>query len=400
MLTTVYKKHYPPALSDEVWRLEKIGKGGSFHKRLNREGICSVEDFLRLVVRDLQKLRNILGSGMSNKMWEVLLEHAKTTVLSGKLYVYYPDESRNVGAVFNNIYELIGLIANDQYYTADSLSDSQKVFVDSLVKKAYDNWNQVVEYDGKSLLAVNQNDNSSLNRNKLQEGPVNHPNTLDYQFQSQRLPVTLPSEPSSVESSILMGGSGYNDNISARHSTQSQLLHTCNRAHYDSYSLAPHDQQINNSNQIENIKYDNRTSLALGPPQASSSIENVTSVQQSNLNPFVDWSLTHAKVPEDFLSEEEIRLRSHEMLENEDMQHLLRLFGMGGHASVNMPEDGFSFPPYMPSPAPDFSFDEDRSRPGKAVVGWLKIKAAMRWGFFIRKKAAERRAQIVELDDE
>lgn len=68
-----------------------------------------------------------LGSGMSNKMWDALIEHAKTCVLSGKLYVYYPDETRSVGVVFNNIYELSGLIANDQYYTADSLSDSQKV---------------------------------------------------------------------------------------------------------------------------------------------------------------------------------------------------------------------------------------------------------------------------------
>ncbi|KAK6127035.1 hypothetical protein DH2020_039213 [Rehmannia glutinosa] len=69
---------------------------------------------------------NILGSGMSNKMWDALIEHAKTCVLSGKLYVYYPDDTRNVGVVFNNIYELSGLIANDQYYPEDSLSDSQK----------------------------------------------------------------------------------------------------------------------------------------------------------------------------------------------------------------------------------------------------------------------------------
>lgn len=55
----VYKKHYPPALNDEVWRLEKIGKDGSFHKRLNNNGIFTVEDFLRLVVRDQQKLRNV-----------------------------------------------------------------------------------------------------------------------------------------------------------------------------------------------------------------------------------------------------------------------------------------------------------------------------------------------------
>lgn len=58
-LLIVYKKHYPPALSDEVWRLEKIGKDGSFHRRLNNEGIFTVEDFLRLVVRDSQKLRNV-----------------------------------------------------------------------------------------------------------------------------------------------------------------------------------------------------------------------------------------------------------------------------------------------------------------------------------------------------
>lgn len=61
---TVYKKHYPPALSDEVWRLEKIGKDGSFHKRLNKAGIYTVEDFLRLVVRDSQRLRNV-------RMWDL-----------------------------------------------------------------------------------------------------------------------------------------------------------------------------------------------------------------------------------------------------------------------------------------------------------------------------------------
>jgi hypothetical protein len=54
----VYKKHYPPALKDEVWRLEKIWKDGSFHKRLNKSGITA-EEFLRLVVRDPQKLRTV-----------------------------------------------------------------------------------------------------------------------------------------------------------------------------------------------------------------------------------------------------------------------------------------------------------------------------------------------------
>ena len=64
---------------------------------------------------------------MSNKMWEALLEHSKTCVLSGKHYVYYPEDTRNVGVVFNNIFELSGLISGEQYYSADSLSESQKV---------------------------------------------------------------------------------------------------------------------------------------------------------------------------------------------------------------------------------------------------------------------------------
>lgn len=64
---------------------------------------------------------------MSNKMWEALLDHAKTCVLSGKLYVYYPEDTRNVGVIFNHVYELRGLITGEQFFSADSLSDNQKV---------------------------------------------------------------------------------------------------------------------------------------------------------------------------------------------------------------------------------------------------------------------------------
>ncbi|KAE8710360.1 Calmodulin-binding protein 60 E [Hibiscus syriacus] len=374
----LYKKHYPPALNDEVWRLEKIGKDGSFHKRLNTAGIVTVEDFLRLVVRDQQKLRNILGSGMSNKMWEALLDHAKTCVLSGKLYVYYTDDSRTNGVVFNNIYELNGLISGEQYLPADSLSDSQKVYIDSMVKKAYDNWNQVIEYDGQSLLNFKQNRRSN------------------HQLQLQRLPVPVPTEQ--VYSGL--PGGGYNDKRSSRYSGQSQIGNSNSHKQLGSTQFAPHDQLTDNYQQPQSLKNDNNVvGLALGPPQPSAiEFQNIgSSMQPSNPNPFDDWTNNQDKGVEDFFSEEEIRIRSNEMLENEDMQHLLRLFSMGG---PNVTEDGgYGFSNYMPSPMPNF-VDDDRSRPGKAVVGWLKIKAAMRWGFFIRKKAAERRARIVELEEE
>ncbi|MFS7944484.1 putative CALMODULIN-BINDING PROTEIN60 [Helianthus anomalus] len=402
----LYKKHYPPTLNDEVWRLEKIGKDGSFHKRLNKEGIFKVKDFLRLVVRDSQKLRNILGSGMSNKMWEALLEHAKTCVLSGKFYVYYPEDNKNVGVIFNNIYELSGLIAGDQYQPADSLSDAQKVYVDALVKKAYDNWNQVVEYDGKSLVSFKQPKRSGASRNDYSMGSIEYPRSSNNQQLPPRHPVVGPSDSLSVDSNLLLGG--YNDNMDNVYQTAPQLVNT--NTQYD-INFATNDRHMVNSQQIQNNGYNDRSELALGPPQSSSSsfhpvnMNNASVPQQGpNVNMFDDWSQnSRDKGTGEFMSEEDIRMRSHEMLENEDMQHLLRLFSMGGsHGGQggNMAEDGFSFPSFMPSPALNFDFDEDRSRSGKAVVGWLKIKAAMRWGFFVRKKAAERRAQIVEIEED
>jgi len=70
-----------------------------------------------------------LGNGMSNKMWEGTVEHAKTCVLSGKLHVYYADEKQNIGVIFNNIFQLMGLIADGAYMSVDSLSDSEKVII-------------------------------------------------------------------------------------------------------------------------------------------------------------------------------------------------------------------------------------------------------------------------------
>ncbi|KAL0396227.1 UNVERIFIED_CONTAM: Calmodulin-binding protein 60 A [Sesamum calycinum] len=91
----VYKKHHPPSLSDEVWRLEIIGKDGAFHKRPRKERVNAVQDFLMLLFLDPTRLQNILGTGMSAKMWEVTVEHARTCVLDEKLYLYNTTTQKN-----------------------------------------------------------------------------------------------------------------------------------------------------------------------------------------------------------------------------------------------------------------------------------------------------------------
>ncbi|CAL5411162.1 unnamed protein product [Camellia sinensis] len=386
----LYKKHYPPALNDEVWRLEKIGKDGSFHKRLNKAGIYTVEDFLRLVVRDSQRLRNILGSGMSNKMWDALVEHAKTCVLSGKLYVYYPDDVRNIGVVFNNIYELSGLIAGGQYFSVDSLSDDQKVYVDTLVKKAYDNWMHVIEYDGKSLLGFKQNNNSAASQNDVTVSTHDYSNSFDPQLTLPSLPVSITPEQPSMNPGLTLGG--HDVSVTTQYPVQSQNLNLDAPIQFDGTSFPLHNQMINALQQTQPPR--SSSALALGPPQSS-----MSGFQTGGTSNFTSY-----RGFEDYFPEEEIRMRSHEMLENEDMQHLLRVFNMGGqsHAPVNVSDDSYPYSsaPHMPNQSSNYVFDDDQTRSsGKAVVGWLKLKAALRWGIFIRKKAAERRAQLVELDD-
>lgn len=43
----MYRKHYPPALRDDMWWLEKISKLGVFHQKLWQHGVETVQEFLR-----------------------------------------------------------------------------------------------------------------------------------------------------------------------------------------------------------------------------------------------------------------------------------------------------------------------------------------------------------------
>ncbi|KAL0363318.1 UNVERIFIED_CONTAM: Calmodulin-binding protein 60 B [Sesamum calycinum] len=264
-------------------------------------------------------------------------------------------------------------------------------FVDTLVKKAYENWMHVIEYDGKSLLGFDQSKSSNASQNDLRIHIQDQPNPFD-QLSLPNLPIppSIPAEPP-TNPGLTIGG--YNDNIVSRYPTQPQNMNLNVSIQLDGASFPAQNQLINSVQQAEPSGSENV--LALGPPHSTTL--SFPTGGTSNLTSYRGFE----DIPED-----EIRIRSHEMLENEDMQHLLRVFSMGGHghghghASFNVNENNYAYPAYTPMTPSTFGFDVDRTRPsGKAVVGWLKLKAALRWGIFIRKKAAERRAQIVELDD-
>ncbi|CAN4088816.1 unnamed protein product [Withania somnifera] len=140
-----YKKHYPPALGDEVWRLEKIGKDGTFHKKLSSKNINTVQDFLKLATIDTLQLRNILGSGMSEKMWEVTYKHAKTCEMGSKLYIA---RGQNSVLFLSPICHVVRAIIDGQIYPIRDLTAMQKVYIENYVKEAYANWSSLEEVDG------------------------------------------------------------------------------------------------------------------------------------------------------------------------------------------------------------------------------------------------------------
>ncbi|XP_058782554.1 protein SAR DEFICIENT 1-like [Vicia villosa] len=138
----LYKKHHPPSLNDEVWRLEKIGKDGAFHKKLTAAKITTVQQFLKLSVVDPQRLRKILGVAMSEKMWDVTMKHAKTCVMGSKLYVY---RGPQFTIYLNAICQMV------RAYTMNGQTipnrDINKSYIQNYVREAYNRWNELEEID-------------------------------------------------------------------------------------------------------------------------------------------------------------------------------------------------------------------------------------------------------------
>ncbi|XP_010043215.2 calmodulin-binding protein 60 D-like, partial [Eucalyptus grandis] len=142
------KKHHPPSLSDEVWRLEKIAKDGALHKRMTLRGINTVQDFLQLYEADAFSLRNVLGSGITKRTWETIVGHASTCVVDdNKMYTYYQALNK-ASILFNSVMKVAHATFHGQ--TCQSLSKlthSQKILVQNLKRQAYNNKNQWVLLD-------------------------------------------------------------------------------------------------------------------------------------------------------------------------------------------------------------------------------------------------------------
>lgn len=150
--STLYKKHDPPMLSDEVWRLEKICRGGRLHKRLQEAKIYSVKDFLISLNLDTRSLQERLNVGAEK--FKVIVDHARRCMIGGKLHMYYtPGCDKKVPVVFDVVGHLRGLLHEQLFVPVDNLAEHEKVEAQKMVVSAFEHWEDVQSIDNESSLA-------------------------------------------------------------------------------------------------------------------------------------------------------------------------------------------------------------------------------------------------------
>ncbi|XP_047058973.1 protein SAR DEFICIENT 1-like [Lolium rigidum] len=146
----LYRKHYPPALGDDVWRLEKIGKEGAFHKKLTQSGVRTVQEFLQMLVVKPDVLRMIMGDGMTDRMWEATTKHARQCEAGDRVYAYTAGQTGGVGGAtvyVNSICQLVKIELAGVECVPQHLNRAQKAYVHQLLLEAFEQRASLQEAD-------------------------------------------------------------------------------------------------------------------------------------------------------------------------------------------------------------------------------------------------------------
>ncbi|KAL6626687.1 hypothetical protein ACP70R_030413 [Stipagrostis hirtigluma subsp. patula] len=144
----LYRKHYPPVLGDDVWRLERIGKEGAFHRRLAQHHVRNVQEFLRMLTVKPDELRAILGDGMTDRMWEATTSHAKTCAPGDKVYAY---GAAQVTIYVDSIFNLVKVDIGGVECPLQQLDRAQASYVQRLLLDAYEHRHRLQEADAGML---------------------------------------------------------------------------------------------------------------------------------------------------------------------------------------------------------------------------------------------------------
>ncbi|PNT62542.1 hypothetical protein BRADI_4g04880v3 [Brachypodium distachyon] len=133
------EKRHPPKLSDEVYRLEEIANGGTYHKRLKNKHIFTVEDFLKTLNKDANYLRKeVLLINKPHSPWEKMVKHARECCLKDRHELKAYHNEGNVVIFFNCVYDLIGAEFAGDYITQNNFDSDSKALANELKERVCD----------------------------------------------------------------------------------------------------------------------------------------------------------------------------------------------------------------------------------------------------------------------
>ncbi|CAK9312152.1 unnamed protein product, partial [Citrullus colocynthis] len=87
----------------------------------------------------------ILGCGMSDKMWEAIVKHAKTCELGNKLYMF---RGPDFLLILNPICEVVSATIGNQIYSSRNDSNIPKEYLENLRRQAFDDWFSLQDFEG------------------------------------------------------------------------------------------------------------------------------------------------------------------------------------------------------------------------------------------------------------
>ncbi|XP_039168833.1 calmodulin-binding protein 60 F-like [Eucalyptus grandis] len=380
-----YMKHHPLASDDEVWRLENIAKGGISHQNLSDAGIYKVEDILLQLFTDPKKLREILGKSIAEKKWYSLIRHAKTCKTKWKLYLDYPDGVTKHGVVFNTDGQPIGLVKDREYFATPRLSAREKELRDAIVKKALANWNDVREFSGETFSDSMRNNSSSSFSSQVSGGQTEN---LDHVQRYLAPPdFAAPVGPVASQANVSSTAEGLNamalalpvqpQNTNSGNSMKISVDENFRPAAYQIMSADCSNVQIPPG-------YHGSTTAGLPTRPHGIDLPNAMNRQVINsLSQMVYTGYDHVLPSEP----------SYALTSSFQSSRTLAL-PEGNHKTENI-QSIDSDDNWLQWLADDPLFDNGYVRgTGRGVIGWLKIKAVFKWGYFIRKRGG----RLVELD--
>uniref|UniRef100_A0ACD5X9B6 Uncharacterized protein n=1 Tax=Avena sativa TaxID=4498 RepID=A0ACD5X9B6_AVESA len=123
-----------PSKVDAVHRLKNISQKGKRCSVLAAKNITTVKDLMRQYHKDKSGLQKL--TGMKRENWSTMIEHASTCDPGDEIYSYRVAEE-NCELLFNDFYDLVGMIINGQYVPVRNLDQFQQRKVNNWKKSAY-----------------------------------------------------------------------------------------------------------------------------------------------------------------------------------------------------------------------------------------------------------------------